>query len=172
MNGTPDTVAGHPAAPDAASGTLAPLPTLAEATAVWLRIGCLSFGGAAAQIAMLHKVVVEEKRWVEERRFLDALNYCTLLPGPEAQQLASYLGFILHGVRGGVLAGLLSLLLLIGLALAVAYPNLPEISGLTDYRPKLPLRVLSADMEPSLLSRPKARKSLGALVGSTWYLWP
>ena len=75
MNGTPDTVAGDPAAPDAASGTLAPLPTLAEATAVWLRIGCLSFGGAAAQIAMLHKVVVEEKRWVEERRFLDALNY-------------------------------------------------------------------------------------------------
>jgi chromate transporter len=82
-------------------------PTLSDATRVWLRIGCLSFGGAAAQIAMLHKAVVDEKRWVDERRFLDALNYCTLLPGPEAQQLATYLGFILHGVRGGVIAGLL-----------------------------------------------------------------
>lgn len=84
-----------------------PPPTLAEATLVWLRIGCLSFGGAATQIAMLHKAVVDEKRWVDERRFLDALNYCTLLPGPEAQQLATYLGFMLHGVRGGVVAGLL-----------------------------------------------------------------
>ncbi len=84
-----------------------PAPTLAEATRVWLRVGCLSFGGAAAQVAMLHKAIVDEKRWVEERRFLDALNYCTLLPGPEAQQLATYLGFILHGVRGGVIAGLL-----------------------------------------------------------------
>ncbi|MCX7326313.1 MAG: chromate efflux transporter [Hyphomicrobiales bacterium] len=82
-------------------------PSLREATAIWFRIGCLSFGGAAAQVAMLHRVVVDEKRWVEERRFLDALNYCTLLPGPEAQQLATYLGFILHGVRGGVIAGLL-----------------------------------------------------------------
>lgn len=82
-------------------------PSLREATAVWFKIGCLSFGGAAAQVAMLHRIVVDEKRWVEERRFLDALNYCTLLPGPEAQQLATYLGFILHGVRGGVIAGLL-----------------------------------------------------------------
>jgi chromate transporter len=97
---TPSAVLNNP-------GALAPPPTLAEATAVWLRVGCLSFGGAAAQIAMLHKAVVDEKRWVEERRFLDALNYCTLLPGPEAQQLATYLGFILHGVRGGVIAGLL-----------------------------------------------------------------
>ena len=135
MNGTPDTVAGDPAAPDAASGTLAPLPTLAEATAVWLRIGCLSFGGAAAQIAMLHKVVVEEKRWVEERRFLDALNYCTLLPGPEAQQLATYLGFILHGVRGGVLAGLLFVIpgALVMMALCLLYVlggNLTLVAGL------------------------------------------
>jgi chromate transporter len=135
VNGTPDTVAGDPAAPDAASGTLAPLPTLAEATAVWLRIGCLSFGGAAAQIAMLHKVVVEEKRWVEERRFLDALNYCTLLPGPEAQQLATYLGFILHGVRGGVLAGLLFVIpgALVMMALCLLYVlggNLTLVAGL------------------------------------------
>jgi chromate transporter len=85
-------------------------PSLAEATRVWLKIGVFSFGGAAAQIAMLHNAVVEDKRWVEERRFLDALNYCTLLPGPEAQQLATYLGFIMHGVRGGVIAGLLFVL--------------------------------------------------------------
>ncbi len=110
-------------------------PTLAAATAVWLRIGCLSFGGAAAQIAMLHKVVVEEKRWIEERRFLDALNYCTLLPGPEAQQLATYLGFILHGVRGGVLAGLLfvipgALVMMMLCLLYVLGGNLTLVAGL------------------------------------------
>ncbi len=92
---------------NAGEAALAAPPTLAEATRVWLKIGCLSFGGAAAQVAMLHRTVVDEKRWVGERRFLDALNYCTLLPGPEAQQLATYLGFMLHGVRGGVIAGLL-----------------------------------------------------------------
>jgi chromate transporter len=98
-------------------------PSLAEATRVWLRVGCLSFGGAAAQIAMLHRAVVEEKKWVEERRFLDALNYCTLLPGPEAQQLATYLGFILHGVRGGVIAGLMFVIpgALVMLALSALY---------------------------------------------------
>lgn len=110
-------------------------PTLQEATRVWLRIGCLSFGGAAAQIAMLHKVVVDEKRWVEERRFLDALNYCTLLPGPEAQQLATYLGFILHGVRGGVIAGLLFVIpgALLMMALCFLYAlgrNLTLVEGL------------------------------------------
>ncbi len=72
---------------------------------MWARIGCLSFGGAAGQIAMMHRYIVEEKKWVEERRFLDALNFCTLLPGPEAQQLATYLGWRLHGVKGGVVAG-------------------------------------------------------------------
>jgi chromate transporter len=114
---------------------VAPPPTLAEATRVWLRVGCLSFGGAAAQIAMLHKTVVDEKRWVEERRFLDALNYCTLLPGPEAQQLATYLGFILHGVRGGVIAGLLFVIpgALLMMALCFLYVlgrNLTLVEGL------------------------------------------
>ncbi len=77
-----------------------------EAMALWAKVGVLSFGGAAGQIAMMHRLVVDEKRWVEERRFLDALNYCTLLPGPEAQQLATYLGWLMHGVRGGLVAGL------------------------------------------------------------------
>lgn len=82
-------------------------PSFAEAARVWTKVGFLSFGGAAGQIAMLHRAVVDEKRWISERRFLDALSYCTLLPGPEAQQLATYLGFLLHGVRGGIFAGLM-----------------------------------------------------------------
>ncbi len=99
-------------------------PSFGEALRVWAKVGCLSFGGAAAQVAMLHRLVVDEKRWVDERRFLDALNYCTILPGPEAQQLATYLGFMLHGVRGGVAAGLLFVLpgaaVMMGLSLLYA----------------------------------------------------
>lgn len=81
-----------------------------EATAVWWRIGVLSFGGPAGQIALMHRILVEEKRWLDEPRFLHALNYCMLLPGPEAQQLATYVGWLLHGVRGGLVAGLLFIL--------------------------------------------------------------
>ena len=69
--------------------------------AVWARVAALSFGGPAGQIAVMHRILVDEKRWVGDRRFLHALNYCMLLPGPEAQQLATYLGWLLHGVRGG-----------------------------------------------------------------------
>jgi len=94
------------------SGTHPPpaLPTLREATAVWARIGCLSLGGPAAQIALLHREAVEQRSWVSDRRFLHALNFCTLLPGPEAMQLAAYLGWLMHGVRGGLVAGLLFIL--------------------------------------------------------------
>lgn len=81
-----------------------------EAVIVWWRIGLLSFGGPAGQIALMHRIVVEEKRWLDEARFLHALNYCMLLPGPEAQQLATYIGWLLHGVRGGLVAGLLFIL--------------------------------------------------------------
>jgi chromate transporter len=83
------------------------LPSLAEATRVWFRIGCTSFGGPAGQIALLHREVVDERRWISDRRFLHALNFCSLLPGPEAQQLATYLGWLLHGAKGGLIAGLL-----------------------------------------------------------------
>jgi chromate transporter len=86
-----------------------PIP-FSEAVAVWWRIGLLSFGGPAAQIALLHRIVVDEKRWLDEARFLHALNYCMLLPGPEAQQLATYTGWLLHGVRGGLVAGVLFIL--------------------------------------------------------------
>src|SRR6056297_2517515 len=85
-------------------------PTLSEAARVWARVAALSFGGPAGQIAVMHRIVVEEKRWVSEARFLHALNYCMLLPGPEAQQLATYLGWLVHRTAGGVMAGLLFIL--------------------------------------------------------------
>jgi chromate transporter len=85
-------------------------PGFGEATRAWVRVAILSFGGPAAQIAVMHRILVEEKGWIDERRFLHALNFCMLLPGPEAQQLATYLGWVLHGVRGGLVAGLLFIL--------------------------------------------------------------
>jgi chromate transporter len=85
----------------------APIPTFRELLAVFGRIGVLSFGGPAGQIALMHKVLVDEHRWIDERRFLSALNFCMLLPGPEAMQLATYVGWRLHGVAGGLAAGLL-----------------------------------------------------------------
>ena len=72
---------------------------------VWLRVALLSFGGPAGQIAVMHRIVVEERRWISDARFLHALNYCHLLPGPEAQQLAIYLGWLMHRYRGGLIAG-------------------------------------------------------------------
>ena len=91
---------------------------LGEATRVWALVGLNSFGGPAGQIAVMHRMLVEERRWFDERRFLHALNYCMLLPGPEAQQLATYFGWLLHGVRGGLIAG--SLFVLPGFALILA----------------------------------------------------
>ncbi|MCV0398055.1 MAG: chromate efflux transporter [Rhizobiaceae bacterium] len=84
-----------------------PYPTLAEATRIWTRIGVLSFGGPAGQIALMHRILVEEQRWLGEKRFLHALNYCMLLPGPEAMQLATYIGWLMHRTLGGIIAGTL-----------------------------------------------------------------
>jgi chromate transporter len=84
--------------------------SFAEATKVWVRVAMLSFGGPAGQIAVMHRILVEEKRWIGEGRFLHALNYCMLLPGPEAQQLAIYIGWLLHKTRGGLVAGILFVL--------------------------------------------------------------
>jgi chromate transporter len=81
-----------------------------EAMKVWARVAALSFGGPAGQIAVMHRIVVEEKKWIGENRFLQALNYCTLLPGPEATQLATYIGWLMHKTRGGLLAGTLFVL--------------------------------------------------------------
>src|SRR5438876_4640619 len=79
--------------------------SLGEAFRVWMRIALLSFGGPAGQIAVMHRILVEEKNWVSESRFLHALNYCMLLPGPEAQQLATYVGWLMHRTAGGLMAG-------------------------------------------------------------------
>ena len=99
-------------------------PTFGEAFRVWLKIGCINFGGPAGQIAMMHRMLVDEKKWIDEPRFLHALNFCMLLPGPEAQKLATYIGWALHGVRGGLVAGILFVLpgalVMLGLSLAYA----------------------------------------------------
>ncbi len=85
-------------------------PSLAQATRIWARIGLLSFGGPAGQIALMHRILVEEQRWLGEKRFLHALNYCMLLPGPEAMQLAVYIGWLMHRTLGGIIAGVLFVL--------------------------------------------------------------
>lgn len=110
-------------------------PTFTEALGVWARIGVLSFGGPAGQIALLHRTLVDERRWIDERSFLQALNFCMLLPGPEAIQLATYVGWRLHGTRGGLAAGLLflipgALIILILAALYAAFGKLPLAAAL------------------------------------------
>ena len=101
-----------------------------EAFWVWMKIGWLSFGGPAGQIAMMHRILVDEKKWISENRFLHALNYCMLLPGPEAQQLAIYLGWLLHRIRGGVVAGVLFVLpgAAIILLISVLYAQYRELT--------------------------------------------
>src|SRR5512132_4216456 len=81
------------------------LPTEREAFWFWLKLGTISFGGRAGQVAIMHDELVERRRWISERRFLHALNFCMALPGPEAQQLASYIGYSLYGVRGAITSG-------------------------------------------------------------------
>lgn len=107
-------------------------PTYREALKFWFKLGWISFGGPAGQIAILHEFLVEKKKWISEKKFLHALNYCMLLPGPEAQQLATYTGWLLHGTKGGLTAGLLfilpSVFILLGLSLIyVEYGNLPWV---------------------------------------------
>lgn len=106
-----------------------------EALAFWLKLGFVSFGGPAGQIAIMHRELVERRRWISERRFLHALNYCMLLPGPEAQQLATYLGWLMHRTLGGIMAGVLfvlpSLFILIALSWTyVAFGQTPLVAGL------------------------------------------
>ena len=100
-----------------------PVPSQGEAARVWARIGVLSFGGPSAQIALMHRVIVDEKGWLTERQYLNALSFCMLLPGPEAMQLATYAGWRIHGAIGGLIAGLLFVLpgALVVLALAAIY---------------------------------------------------
>lgn len=109
--------------------------SLAEAVRYWLKLGFISFGGPAGQIAMMHAELVEKRRWISERRFLHALNYCMLLPGPEATQLAVYIGWLMHRTRGGVIAGVLfvlpSLLILIALSwIYLAFSHVSLVAGI------------------------------------------
>ena len=128
----------HTPAPLSDSGPDATAPaavSFGEAFRFWLKLGFISFGGPAGQIAIMHQELVERRRWISERRFLHALNYCMLLPGPEAQQLATYIGWLMHRTWGGVVAGALfvlpSLLLLTGLSwVYIAYGDLPLVAGL------------------------------------------
>src|ERR1700709_1184480 len=101
---------------------------------VWLKIGCINFGGPAGQIAMMHRMLVDEKKWIDEPRFVHALSFCMLLPGPEATKLATYIGWLLHGVRGGLVAGILFVLpgafVMLGLSLLYALGRgVPWIDG-------------------------------------------
>jgi chromate transporter len=112
-----------------------PPPAFADALTVWTRIGLTSFGGPAGQIALMHKILVEEKKWLDERTYLLALNFCTLLPGPEAMQLATYSGWRLHGVKGGLAAGLMfvlpgAALILVLAMLYAAFGSVPFVSAI------------------------------------------
>ena len=115
---------------------VSPAPaSFSEAFWFWLKLGFISFGGPAGQIAIMHQELVERRRWISERRFLHALNYCMLLPGPEAQQLATYIGWLMHRTLGGIVAGglfvLPSLLILIALSwIYVAFGHLPLVAGI------------------------------------------
>ncbi len=110
------------------------MPTLSHAFWYWLKLGFISFGGPAGQIAIMHRDLVEQKHWISEKRFLHAINYCMLLPGPEAQQLATYIGWLMHGKRGGLIAGMLfvlpGMLMLMALGYVyMRYGHSPHLAG-------------------------------------------
>ena len=112
-----------------------PRISFVEASRFWLKLGFISFGGPAGQIAIMHEELVERRRWISERRFLHALNYCMVLPGPEAQQLATYIGWLMHGVKGGIVAGglfvLPSVFILMALTwIYMAFGNVPAVAGI------------------------------------------
>src|SRR5690606_17720731 len=111
--------------------------SMKEACRYWLKLGLISFGGPAGQISIMHQELVEKRRWISERRFLHAVNYCMLLPGTEATQLAIYIAWLMHGVRGGIVAGVLFFLpafLLLSLlaGLYLAYGDMPLIKAVFD----------------------------------------
>lgn len=140
---TPESrITDHPQSPETV--------TLRQAFAYWLKLGFVSFGGPAGQIAMMHHELVDKRRWISERRFLHALNYCMVLPGPEAQQLATYIGWLMHGTWGGILAGTLfvlpSLFLLIALSwIYLVFGDVPAVQGvLSGIKPAVTAIVLFA----------------------------
>ncbi|UOQ65423.1 chromate efflux transporter [Hymenobacter volaticus] len=152
-------------------------PTFTEALRFWLKLGFISFGGPAGQIAIMHTVLVEQKRWISDAKFLHALNYCMLLPGPEAQQLATYIGWLLHGTRGGLVAGILFVLpsVFILLALSLLYVTvgtLPALQGVfAGLKPAVVAVILLAVVkigQKSLLSPLHYAVAVASFVGIFW----
>ena len=139
--------------------------SLGQAFWYWLKLGFISFGGPAGQISMMHQELVDKRRWISERRFLHALNYCMVLPGPEAQQLATYIGWLMHGVKGGIVAGglfvLPSLLLLMLLSwIYLSFGHLPLVAGiLYGIKPAVTAIVLLAAWR------------IGSRALKHWFLW-
>ena len=126
--------AATPGHPSAADGTAPAAVGFAEAVRFWLKLGFIGFGGPAGQIAIMHSELVERRRWISERRFLHALNYCMLLPGPEAQQLATYIGWLMHRSWGGIVAGALFVLPSLGILIALSwiylrFGDVPLVAG-------------------------------------------
>ncbi|HZI30000.1 MAG TPA: chromate transporter, partial [Gemmatimonadaceae bacterium] len=134
-----------------------------EAVNAWMRVAASSFGGPAAQISIIHRVAVEEKRWIDEPQFLRALSFCMLLPGPEAQQLATYLGWKLHGLRGGLTAGLLFILpgFVTMLVLSMLYVSASDVAVVAALFYGLKPAVLPVVLEA--VFRLKRRAAKGAL---------
>jgi chromate transporter len=136
-----------------------------EATAFWCKLGFVSFGGPAGQIALMHQELVERRRWISEKRFLHALNYCMVLPGPEAQQLATFIGWLMHRTWGGIVAGMLfvlpSLFILIGLSwIYIAYGHVPLVAGLFyGIKPAVVAIVVQAALR------------IGSRALKSWLLW-
>ena len=132
-----------------------------QAFRVWAKIGFLSFGGPAGQVALMHQVLVEERKWIDEERFLHALNYCMLLPGPEAQQLATYIGWLMHKTRGGLAAGLLFVLpgFLSILALSMLYAGFRELPAIAALFFGLKAAVLAVVVEAVLRVGKRALKT-------------
>ena len=131
MSAAPETTAPSRPLPESPPAPV----SLFEAFAYWLKLGFVSFGGPAGQISMMHTDLVERRRWISEHRFLHALNYTMVLPGPEAQQLATYIGWLMHGTLGGILAGVLFVLPSLGILIALtwvylAYGDVPVVAGI------------------------------------------
>ncbi|MCA1403631.1 chromate efflux transporter [Ensifer sp. IC3342] len=148
-------------------------PSFAEAAKVWAKIGLLSFGGPAGQIALMHRELVEERRWISESRFLHALNYCMLLPGPEAQQLATYVGWLLHGTRGGVVAGTLFVIpgFFVILALSSAYALFQQMDWLVSLFYGMKAAVLAIVVEALVrLGRRALKTGFDRLVAALAFL--
>ncbi|PJZ70905.1 hypothetical protein CH373_06470 [Leptospira perolatii] len=152
-------------------------PSLKEALRFWFKLGWISFGGPAGQIAILHNFLVIEKKWIDEKRFLHALSFCMMLPGPEAQQLATYTGWILHGTKGAILAGLLFILpsvwiLLLLSWLYVSYGRLFAVEaifyGLKPAVLGIILSSLVRLIKTSIKTRLHVFVSLGCLIGMLW----